>query len=193
MSSKRKSVDGYSDYSDFRRVKSPFVNLKSEERFRNIILGAFGFVVSSMGLFASFMRMTHVSRSSASGSYIGGSVAGFLIMTVILGALWFSSLSLAFRSQKLRGFGGIDVSGDLLIFALVVLAAGLLVGVLSGIAAALGDATNPSASRAIPITLFLLSLVPTISSGVYLRYRFHKMQSRHVDRDRLDDDANEDE
>lgn len=193
MSSKRKPLDAYSGHSEFRRVKSPFVNLKSEERFRNIILGAFGFIISSMGLVASFMRMTNVSRSSASGSYLGGSVVGFLIMTVILGALWFSSLSLVFRSQKLRGYGGMDVSGDLLMFALVVLSIGLLVGVLSGIAVALGDATNPSASRAIPITLFALSLVPTMSSGLYLRYRFHRMRSRSTARAEPHDNESADE
>ena len=88
---------------------------------------------------------------------------------------------MVFRSQKLRGYGGIDSSSDLAIYAIAVLVIGLFVGVFAGIAAILGDAVDPNASRAIPIALCSMSLIPILISSFYLRWRFRRMASRSRD------------
>jgi len=187
LNGKRRAVDAYSGHSEFRRVESPYVDLNANDRFRNVFLGGFGFVFSTFGLIMTFIRTMSVMTSPASGMYALGTVVGALIMTPVLGLIWYASGSMVFRSQKLRGYGGVDVSSDLLIFAIVVFGAGLFIGVITGMLAILGDALNPNASRAFPIALFILSLIPTTISGFYLRWRSRQLAFRSVDDDELED------
>ena len=182
------ATDAYSGYSEFRRVRSAFVDLEPFERFRNFVVGGFAASAATFGLIATFLVTTGIFNGRASGAYLAGSILGALINTAALGTIWYAGLSMAFRSQKLRGYGGVDVSSDIALLAAAVLVVGICVSVFTGILAVLGDALNPNASRLIPIALFGGSLLLTAISGIYLKWRSHRLASRYDADDETDDD-----
>lgn len=174
------------------------IDLRDDERFRNVFLGGIGFLISSIGLIVSCIRMAGLSTSpgmGSSGAYMAGSVVGFLLTIAVLGALCFFSLSLLMRSQKLRGprgRKGLDMSTDLAAFALFsAIGSFLLVTVLG--ATILGrNSENDAPVPIFVVMITLFSFIPGIFGVGFMIVRHLEIRRENNSGVKWDEDEGED-